>query len=688
MLSMPPFLVKLRAVFGLPHHPLPLLVSERAWMASRHASPARQRGVAKGTLWSAPDAIGAPAPSPHPGLVLRLSLGVAITTTCLAGLLILGPGDIMPGAWTLPATLMAVVTTAISLMVLAVSLRRNRQDAADLARWRVTLNAMSETILETRQDGTILFFHDTPRQPMLPFPGMPVLGRKLQDLLGNEHDIGVLLQQSFTTGRAHSREIPVNLGGSNRWYELSLTRVAASNDEPLRHMILARDITQTKGDEEAILHLAHHDQLTGLLNRRLLIDRLSGAMQRARRTGSDGALFFLDLDNFKSLNDTLGHDFGDVLLQQVAIRLKACAQEADTVARFGGDEFVLLIEQLTGNATDRQNAAYAICDRILLSLNRPYDLGGRSVHSSPSIGVILFSTCPDSAEDLLSKADIAMYQAKKDGRNTARLFDPDMQRSMHWRATVESEMHLALQRRQLQLFYQPQVDQDGNTVGAEALLRWHHDELKWISPDQFIRVAEEVGLIIPIGQWVLETACAQLRQWSRDPQTANLHIGINISAKQFRQPDFIERVTSVIDTHRVNPTLIYLELTESMLFDNIEDTVARMNALKALGVRFSLDDFGTGYSSLQYLRTLPLDQLKIDQSFVRELNENNADVVIVDTIIAMAHHLKLDVIAEGVETQIQRDLLNGLGCQRFQGHLFGKPVPVEQFDPHTREQKK
>lgn len=674
--QMPPFLTKLRPQISFPPLQSALLAAGQLHTGAS-AAPGQ-----KDELRSA---LSRHAPS-HPVnaatnvvLVGRIMLALFAFQVLAALLFVVTPLGNLPPAWTLPATAFLALD-ALGCVLAATYLRHLRsQDSQDIARWQVTLDAMTETVFEVNAEGTILFFHDSVRHPLIYPLTVGLIGTPLQDLLapGYADTLVSLIRKSEKLGRAKSGQVKVMVAGAARWYEFSLTRIVVDGDNPTRHIVLARDITQSKDDEEAILHLANHDQLTGLVNRRLLIERLRTAMHDAKSSGQEGAVFFLDMDNFKSLNDTLGHDFGDVLLQQVASRLKTDISEARTVARFGGDEFVVLVETLGASIADSEAAAYAISDRILFSLSRPYDLGGRIVRTSPSIGVILFSTCPNSPEDLLTKADIAMYQAKKAGRNTARLFDPDMQNALHWRATIENEMHLALPRRQLELFYQIQVDAHGNHVGAEALLRWHHDELKWVSPGDFISVAEEIGLIIPIGQWVLDTACAQLRSWAQNQQTAHLHLCVNISAKQFRQDDFVEQVMAAIEGYGINPSLLYLELTESMLLENIDDTITRMKALKALGVRFSLDDFGTGYSSLQYLRRLPLDQLKIDQSFVKEIKDRNHDVVIVDTIIAMARHLKLDVIAEGVETPMQRDLLLALGCLHFQGHLFGKPVPVD-----------
>ncbi len=456
------------------------------------------------------------------------------------------------------------------------------------------------------------------------------------------------------------------------------------NGEPLIQAF-ARDISDRKFAADEIHTLAFYDSLTHLPNRRLLQDRLQQALASSARNGHKGALLFIDLDNFKSLNDTHGHDSGDLLLQQVAQRLESCVREGDTVARFGGDEFVLVLEDLSKDFLEAAAQTEAIGQKIRTELNKPYQLTERKHHNSPSIGATLFNAHEQPLEELLKQADIAMYQAKQDGRNTLRFFDPLMQDKIDVRAALEGDLHLALEKQQFRLFYQIQVEGievDGShrPLGAEALLRWVHPERGLVSPDQFIPLAEETGLILPIGQWVLETACDQLYAWQQDELTRDLVLAVNVSAKQFRQVDFVAQVNKALHRHIINPRLLKLELTESLLLDNMEHIVETMRILKDTGILFSLDDFGTGYSSLQYLKKLPFDQLKIDQSFVRGLMSDSSDKAIVRTIIAMAQNLNLNVIAEGVETEEQRQLLKNKGCAHYQGYLFGKPVPIEQFE--------
>ena len=445
------------------------------------------------------------------------------------------------------------------------------------------------------------------------------------------------------------------------------------------------DITVSKAASEEIKNLAFYDPLTQLPNRRLLIDRLKQALASSARSKQRGALLFLDLDHFKVLNDTLGHDVGDLLLQQVAIRLSNCVREGDTVARIGGDEFVVLLEDLSEQKMDAAAQTEVIANKILLTLNQPYLLATHDYQNSPSIGATLFSDHELELEDLLKQADIAMYDAKKAGRNTVRFFDPKMQEVINNRAEMERDLRNALDRKELQLYYQVQVDDKGTPLGAEALIRWQHPEHGLVSPNYFIPLAEETGLILPIGLWVLDAACAQLKAWEQDSATRDLEISINVSTKQFNQQDFVKQVQATIQRHDINPKLLKLELTESMLIDNLYNTIVNMVALQVVGVRFELDDFGTGYSSLQYLKQLPLYQLKIDQSFVQDIESDDSDRTLIHTIINMANSLGLEVIAEGVETEQQYRFLLDNGCIHFQGYLFGKPMPIDAFEAMLRK---
>ena len=449
-----------------------------------------------------------------------------------------------------------------------------------------------------------------------------------------------------------------------------------------KHYLLAlsRDITKRKQAESEIHSLAFYDALTRLPNRRLLMDRLNQAMASSARNGQHGAILFLDLDNFKTLNDTRGHDIGDLLLVEVARRLQDCVREGDTVARFGGDEFVLILEGLSAKQDEAAAHAETVAEKVRAALNQSYKLNGMEHHSSTSIGINLFYDHVGRVDELFKQADMAMYQAKQAGRNAIRFFDPAMQAALEARGKLEEALRGAIANRQLRLHYQIQVDAALRPIGAEALLRWEHPELGVIAPMQFIELAEDTGLILPIGLWVLETACAQIRRWQNHPLLSELNISVNVSARQFRHEDFVAQVQTELEQSGINPGRLKLELTESLILNNVDDSIIKMDQLKSIGVEFSMDDFGTGYSSLSYLKRLPLDQIKIDQSFVRDISTDPSDAAIVQTIIAMAGTLGLMVIAEGVETEAQREFLESRGCPAFQGHLFGAAVPVEQFE--------
>jgi diguanylate cyclase (GGDEF)-like protein/PAS domain S-box-containing protein len=465
---------------------------------------------------------------------------------------------------------------------------------------------------------------------------------------------------------------------------LNITAVKDAGGIVTNYVATFTDITLSKAASEEIKNLAFYDPLTQLPNRRLLIDRLQQAIAASTRSGQRGALLFLDLDHFKTLNDTLGHDIGDLLLQQVAERLAWCVREGDTVARIGGDEFVVLIEGLSEGLFEAAAHAEAVANKILNSLNQVYQLGSHEYYNSPSIGATLFSGHEVEIEELLKHADIAMYDAKKAGRNTLRFFDPVMQEAINVHADMTRELRYAIAQQQFQLYYQIQVDHLGQALGAEALIRWVHPERGIISPFNFIPLAEETGLILPIGLWVLETACAQLKAWEQDAGTRELTISINVSAKQFNQPMFVTQVQKTVQQYAINTSLLKLELTESIIVEKIDHIIITMLALEALGIRFELDDFGTGYSSLQYLKQLPIHQLKIDQSFVRDITSDSSDRTIVRTIIMMANSLGLQVIAEGVETEEQRQTLFDNGCTNYQGYLFAKPVPIDEFEAALR----
>ena len=444
-------------------------------------------------------------------------------------------------------------------------------------------------------------------------------------------------------------------------------------------VISYHDVTDIRRASAEIENLAFYDPLTGLPNRRLLLDRLHQAEAAAERSGERGVLLFLDLDQFKTLNDTLGHEVGDQLLQQVARRLSANVRSTDTVARLGGDEFVVMLRDLSTDSDEAAASAKRIGEKILQNLNQPYQLGAYTHQSNCSIGATLFGQKAQSAAELLKQADIAMYQVKAQRGNGLCFFDPGMQEAISARVRLESDLQAGLVAGQFVLHYQPQFTLRGALVGAEALLRWQHPERGMVLPGQFIGVAEDSEFIVPLGRWVLRTACEQLALWQRDPFLRDVHLSVNVSARQFHQPEFVAQVIQILQETGVRPHLLELELTESLVLDNVQESVAKMHLLRTKGVRFSVDDFGTGYSSLAYLTQLPLHQLKIDQSFVRNLGVRHTDDVIVQTIIGMARNLELEVIAEGVETEAQRDFLASHGCDLYQGYLLGRPMPAAQL---------
>ena len=461
---------------------------------------------------------------------------------------------------------------------------------------------------------------------------------------------------------------------------LTITAVTAPDGNITHYVGTFSDITSNPESLAEIHRLAYYDLLTQLPNRRMLLDRLGQALAASSRSKHYGALLFLDLDNFKNLNDTRGHYVGDLLLVEIAHRLNANVREGDTVTRLGSDEFVLMLENLSDNIQEAAIQAGLIGEKIRDAITVPYVAQGLELWTTASIGVSLFYGHEASVDELLKYSDFAMYHAKKEGRNNVRFFDPEMQATLVERSALESDLRHALGRKQLRLYYQIQVDSKRRAIGAEALLRWVHPERGLILPEQFIPLAEKTGLIVPIGLWVLQTACAQLRDWASNPATSSLQLALNASALELRQPDFVEQVRRAIITNDINPALLKIELTESLLVDNLSDTVAKMNALKALGISFSMDDFGTAYSSLAYLKQLPLDQLKIDQTFIRDLGDNHSNAALVQAIILMGRTFGLNVIAEGVEVETQLDFLTLHGCHAYQGYLFSRPLPIEEFE--------
>jgi diguanylate cyclase (GGDEF)-like protein/PAS domain S-box-containing protein len=473
-------------------------------------------------------------------------------------------------------------------------------------------------------------------------------------------------------------------------YPKWLTISAVRNDEGAvtNYIGTHYDMTERKSAEARINELAFFDQLTGLPNRTLLLDRLKQATRESGRSGSYGALLFIDLDHFKVLNETMGYEVGDLLLKQVALRLMKCVRDGDTVARLGGDEFVVVLKILGKNEGDAASDTQVVAEKIRAALSQVYRLGEVEHHSSASMGATLFKGTVFPSDDMMKQADLAMYKSKAAGRNRISFFDPAMETGIKTRAALESDLRRSLEERHFLLHYQAQVAGEDRITGAEVLVRWQHPQRGLVSPVDFIPLAEETGLILPLGKWVLETACTQLTQWASQPEMADLTLAVNVSAHQFRQPDFVDQVVAVLASTGANPRRLKLELTESLLVHNVEEVIEKMFSLKARGVSFSLDDFGTGYSSLAYLKRLPLDQLKIDRSFVQDVLINADDAAIARTIVALADNLRLGVIAEGVETEAQRDFLAASGCHAYQGYFFSRPVSLDAFEALVKQARR
>lgn len=590
---------------------------------------------------------------------------------------------------TLLASLVSAVTLVLILLVLAAAaVQRHLSMAYQLRVSEQKLRRM----LETAQEGFWMadLLHRTQEVNsalcrMLERQREEIIGISLLDFL-DERNQQIFIAAAgigLNVADAGARRFELALqrpDGSALACEFSVNRMDDETGKPIGMFALITDITQRKQAEDQIRNLAFYDALTQLPNRRLLLDRIGHAMTHSQRSGQFGAVLFLDLDNFKSINDTQGHDVGDLLLKQVARRLLACVRENDTVARIGGDEFVVLLEGLHHEQGRAAEQVETVAEKLRIAINRPFDLQGREFHTTPSIGISLFFNHEIGVDELLKRADVAMYQSKDAGRNVIRFFEPSMQSELDGRMALVADLRQAAPLRQLQLDYQPQVDLDGRIFGAEALLRWRHPQFGLISPAVFIPIAEESNLILDLGQWVLHAACLQIKRWRGNSATSELRLAVNVSARQFRQREFVQQVEAELNESGINPALLKLELTESLVLHNVADTIATMHALKKMGIGFAMDDFGTGHSSLSYLKQLPLDQLKIDQSFVRDVASDPNDAAIVKTIIAMARGLGLDVIAEGVETSAQLEFLRLHGCRSFQGYLFSRPVSPAEFE--------
>jgi diguanylate cyclase (GGDEF)-like protein len=549
------------------------------------------------------------------------------------------------------------------------------------AQLQATLDALPDLLLEVGLDGCCHGYHS----PRMPFPATDVqnpVGHLLSELLPAEAAAEVMsaLREADAKGYSAGRQFERRHARDKAWFEISVSRKSIGAGVDARFIVILRNITESKLAAREIEHLAFYDTLTGLPNRRLLLDRLNRALGTAARGSRRCALLFLDLDNFKTLNDALGHDIGDVMLKQVAQRLKDCLREGDMVARLGGDEFVVILEDLSTQAVIATSQTETMGAAILARLNQPYQLGLQQHHSTCSIGAALFDARNASMEEVLKQADIAMYYAKTGGGNALRFFEAGMQTTITARATLENELHAAIAAKQFELYYQSQVTSDNRVTGAEVLVRWHHPTRGLLLPREFIDVAEDTGLIIALGLWVLETACTQLTAWRDDPRRRHLQLSVNVSARQFREEDFVDQVRLVLKRTGADPRRLKLELTESLLHEKVIDAIGKMETLAALGIQFSMDDFGTGYSSLSYMTQLPLSQIKVDKFFVHSIGLNQKVELIIQTIIGMARNLELEIVAEGVETQAQRDFLECHGCRVCQGYLFGLPQPLEAYE--------
>ena len=489
----------------------------------------------------------------------------------------------------------------------------------------------------------------------------------------------------------HAELINYKKDGTLFWIELDIAPIKDEVGVVTHWVSAARDITQRKIAEEEIEYLAFYDPLTQLPNRQMLMDRLDRALlqsipqSKKESANINGALMFIDLDNFKVLNDTLGHATGDLLLCKVATRLGGCVRLSDTVARLGGDEFVVMLESLPEEVAAATEYCRGVAKRILFALSETYDLSGHQHESTCSIGVTLFSKRKQNMGDLLKQADLAMYQAKASGRNAVCFFDPAMQAVVNANAALNVELRQSLRESRFVLHYQPQVHSNGKMFGVEALMRWQHPERGLVYPNDFIAQAEESGLILPLGRWALETACRQLSRWALREETRHLSIAVNVSVRQFRHPEFVELVMMTIKESGINANRLKLELTESLLATGMEVTIDKMGMLKEAGVTLAIDDFGIGYSALSYLKHLPLDQLKIDRNFVKDILTDPNDAAIARTIIGLAQSLGLGVVAEGVETEAQRELLVRFGCDCYQGHLFCPALPIDALEIFMEE---
>ena len=585
---------------------------------------------------------------------------------------------------TLVVTMLLISLTQTDLYLAALALRNNEE------KLRAIIDGALDAIVSIDESGNLVEFNPAAER-IFGYTKQQVVGRPLGEMIippvdRKKHNKA---HQNFViSGKKHifDRRLELNAmrsDGSEFPVELTLTSL---KDKGLPFVTgFIRDITESKKAEKEIHQLAFYDALTGLPNRRLFHDRLKQVLISKLRVQNYGALLFIDLDNFKVLNDSRGHDIGDLLLMQVAERLNLCLRAQDTVARLGGDEFVIILDTLHESLQQSLMLADGVAEKILHSINQPYYIKEFEHHNSSSIGVSIFSAVDQLADEVLKRADTAMYEAKVSGKNAIRFFDPAMQVAVEKRVEMELQLRGALLHNQLKLHYQIQVDEVGNVLGVEALLRWMSEGNHLAMPAQFIALAEDTGLIVPIGDWVLNAACEQLKKWEANDFTKGLFLAVNVSVKQFRQADFVLKLKALIEATDINPDMLKLEITESVAMDDMSDTITKMRDLRAIGLRLSIDDFGTGYSSFSYLRQLPFSQIKIDRSFVKDITTDMSSETIVNAIILMTKAMDIKVVAEGVETKAQFELLKKHGCKQFQGYFFGRAVPIEVLEENFKE---
>lgn len=609
--------------------------------------------------------------------IAALSAAILSAVTWLSGL----PFGHSWGLIVLGVVLVLVTALSISQLLLRPLQARIERLSHDRHRMQQIYDCSNDGILVVEPKSMRILDCNARALKMLEFEDRQLRALRLNELPAcKEPHLQSLLKQIETQGCGTTEELPLRTGdGGILVSEISASQIRI-DDQPVL-LTMLHDISKRRAAASQVQHLAYHDTLTDLPNRSLLLDRVARALKRCRRKDEAGALLFLDLDNFKRINDSLGHSVGDLLLKQVARRLKAALRDEDTVARLGGDEFVVLIEGLCKDPSAADSGIEEIVRKVRDSLGEPYQLEGRELHVTASIGTVIYPRDGDNADQLLRHADTAMYHAKGAGRDASRQFRPEMDEAAIQRLQIEQDMRQALRNGELLLYYQPVLTlREGRIVGAEALLRWRHPQDGVIAPASFLPQIEESRLMLEVAEWVLWEACRTLAEVQRSAGlTPPTYLAINLSHQEFHQQGLVEKVREIVEETGVDPRLLQFELTETIIIDQVNESIAKIAELRRMGIRFAVDDFGTGYSSLAYLKQLPLDTLKIDQAFVRDLNTDPNDAAIVEAILAMARHLDLTVIAEGVETREQLAFLRSHGCHFYQGYLARPPISELEF---------